>query len=165
MRPKGRVRSTKILPCQCMPSMRNLKLDLIFSSFSVRSQNHSYNNSVVFRLARHLCSSTSLVTYIVPRIYTIHTQLVGGRTNNIANLRSVSPGPSAPSAVVFRSFPAPFRRVACQRFKRCIAQLGDDAVHDGTQVIRRQAFCHHKSLQILAFSLAHKWLLLIPIAD
>ncbi len=38
-----------------------LKLDLIFSSFSVRSQNHSYKNSIVFRLARHLCSSTSLV--------------------------------------------------------------------------------------------------------
>ncbi len=37
------------------------KLDLIFSSFSVRSQNHSYKNSIVFRLARHLCSSTSLV--------------------------------------------------------------------------------------------------------
>ncbi len=29
------------------------KLDLIFSSFSVRSQNHSYKNSIVFRLARH----------------------------------------------------------------------------------------------------------------
>ncbi len=42
------------------------KLDLIFSSFSVRSQNHSYKNSIVFRLARHLCSSTSLVinTYV-----------------------------------------------------------------------------------------------------
>ncbi len=39
------------------------KLDLIFSSFSVRSQNHSYKNSIVFRLARHLCSSTSLVLY------------------------------------------------------------------------------------------------------
>ncbi len=38
------------------------KLDLIFSSFSVRSQNHSYKNSIVFRLARHLCSSTLLVT-------------------------------------------------------------------------------------------------------
>ncbi len=37
------------------------KLDLIFSSFSVRSQSHSYKNSIVFRLARHLCSSTSLV--------------------------------------------------------------------------------------------------------
>ncbi len=37
------------------------KLDLIFSSFSVGSQNHSYKNSIVFRLARHLCSSTSLV--------------------------------------------------------------------------------------------------------
>ncbi len=37
------------------------KLDLIFSSFSVRSQDHSYKNSIVFRLARHLCSSTSLV--------------------------------------------------------------------------------------------------------
>ncbi len=37
------------------------KIDLIFSSFSVRSQNHSYKNSIVFRLARHLCSSTSLV--------------------------------------------------------------------------------------------------------
>ncbi len=36
-----------------------LKLDLIFSSFSVRSQN---KNSIGFRLARHLCSSTSLVT-------------------------------------------------------------------------------------------------------
>ncbi len=31
------------------------------SSFSVRSQNHTYKNSIVFRLARHLCSSTSLV--------------------------------------------------------------------------------------------------------
>ncbi len=30
------------------------------ASFSVRSQNHSYKNSIVFRLARHLCSSTSL---------------------------------------------------------------------------------------------------------
>ncbi len=29
------------------------KMDLIFSSFSVRSQNHSYKNSIVFRLARH----------------------------------------------------------------------------------------------------------------
>ncbi len=38
-----------------------LILDLIFSSFSVRSQNHSYKNSIVFRLTRHLCSSTSLV--------------------------------------------------------------------------------------------------------
>ncbi len=49
-----------------LPCMRNLKLDLIFSSFSVRSQNHSYKNSIVFRLARHLCSSTSLViwTYV-----------------------------------------------------------------------------------------------------
>ncbi len=37
------------------------KLDLIFSSFSVRSQNYSYKNIIVFRLARHLCSSTSLV--------------------------------------------------------------------------------------------------------
>ncbi len=37
------------------------KLDLIFSSFSVRSQNHSYKNIIVFRLARHLCSSTPLV--------------------------------------------------------------------------------------------------------
>ncbi len=37
------------------------KLDLIFSSFNVRSQNHSYKNSIVFRLARHLCTSTSLV--------------------------------------------------------------------------------------------------------
>ncbi len=36
------------------------KLDLI-SSFSVRSQNNSYKNIIVFRLARHLCSSTSLV--------------------------------------------------------------------------------------------------------
>ncbi len=41
------------------------KLDLIFSSFSVRSQNHSYKNSIVFRLARHLCSSTSLVYIII----------------------------------------------------------------------------------------------------
>ncbi len=38
------------------------KLDLIFSSFSVRSQNYSYKNSIVFRLARHLCSSTSLTS-------------------------------------------------------------------------------------------------------
>ncbi len=37
------------------------KLDLIFSFFSVRIQNHSYKNSIVFRLAPHLCSSTSLV--------------------------------------------------------------------------------------------------------
>ncbi len=33
----------------------------LFSSFRVRSQNDSYKNSIVFRLARHLCSSTSLV--------------------------------------------------------------------------------------------------------
>ncbi len=39
--------------------MLNLNiLDLIFSNFNVRSQNI---NSIVFRLARHLCSSTSLV--------------------------------------------------------------------------------------------------------
>ncbi len=37
------------------------KLYLVFSSFTVRSQNHSYKNGIVFRLARHLCSSTSLV--------------------------------------------------------------------------------------------------------
>ncbi len=46
------------------------KLDLIFSSFSVRSQNHSYKNIIVFRLARHLCSSTSLV-YMFGRMYVI----------------------------------------------------------------------------------------------
>ncbi len=45
------------------PVCENKKLYLIFSSFSVRSQNHSYKNSIVFRLARHLCSSTSLVIY------------------------------------------------------------------------------------------------------
>ncbi len=45
-----------------------LKLDLIFSSFSVRSQNHSYKNSIVFRLARHLCSSTSLVVVVVVKV-------------------------------------------------------------------------------------------------
>ena len=39
------------------------KLDLVFNSFSVRSQDHSYKNSIVFRLARHLCASTSLVLY------------------------------------------------------------------------------------------------------
>ncbi len=39
------------------------KLNLIFSSFSVRSQ-----NSIVFKLARHLCSSTSLV-YLFICIY------------------------------------------------------------------------------------------------
>ncbi len=51
----------KSLYCVC----EILKLDLIFSSFSVRSQNHSYKNSIVFRLARHLCSSTSLVIIII----------------------------------------------------------------------------------------------------
>ncbi len=40
------------------------KLDVI-SSFSVRSQNHSYKNIIVFRLARHLCSSTSLVYFYI----------------------------------------------------------------------------------------------------
>ncbi len=48
------------------------KLDLIFSSFSVKSQNHSYKNSIVFRLARHLCSSISLVyvcMYVCVRMY------------------------------------------------------------------------------------------------
>ncbi len=39
------------------------KLDLIFSSFRVRSQNHK--NSIVFRLARHLCSSTPLVFVLI----------------------------------------------------------------------------------------------------
>ncbi len=41
------------------------KMDLIFSSFSVRSQNHSYKNSIVLRLALHLCSSTSLVARLL----------------------------------------------------------------------------------------------------
>ncbi len=46
-------------------------MDLIFSGFSVRSQNNSYQNSIVFRLARHLCSSTSLVVYMFVRTYVI----------------------------------------------------------------------------------------------
>ncbi len=44
----------------------------IFSSFSVRSQNHSYKNSIVFRLARHLCSSTSLVCMYMYTYMYIH---------------------------------------------------------------------------------------------
>ncbi len=39
--------------------------------FSVRSQNHSYKNSIVLRLARHLCSSTSLV--MCTRVATLFT--------------------------------------------------------------------------------------------
>ncbi len=49
------------------------KLDLI-SSFSVRSQNHSYKNIIVFRLARHLCSSTLtslFICYMFGRTYVI----------------------------------------------------------------------------------------------
>ncbi len=42
-----------------LPCMRNLKNWTLFSVASVL--NNSYKNSIVFRLARHLCSSTSLV--------------------------------------------------------------------------------------------------------
>ncbi len=56
------------------------KLDLILSNFSVRSQNHLYKNSVVFRLACHLCSSTSLVLFIVLEPNYLHQLLSGTRT-------------------------------------------------------------------------------------
>ncbi len=47
------------------------KLELIFSSFSVRSQNHSYKNSIVFRLARHF-----VLKHITSICLDVHTYVI-----------------------------------------------------------------------------------------
>ncbi len=78
------------------PVCKIKKLHLIFSSFSVRSQNHSYKNSIVFRFARHLCSSTSLV-YIYVWTYVRHFctltlaffVLVGWSTPSLTSLNRI----------------------------------------------------------------------------
>ncbi len=79
------------IPLRCM---RNKKLDLIFSSFSVKSQNHSHKNSIVFRLARHLCSSTSLVTYRISTfilfLYLLRVHSYSVPTSNIDELHLIT---------------------------------------------------------------------------